>query len=176
MLGKNCAAVGRVHVFAHLGEAPYRFVGYAREVFVACQGAPVQPGGSCDHCGTAIMDVFRFVSADGRWFKVGSSCVEKAGDAGLRQQIDATVRKIKRERQVERDAVKALEARAMFAANKALFATKPHPRGYTDYETGAALTMADQIEWLLDHSGAKGIRETLAWMKRILEAEEKEIA
>lgn len=80
----NPALVG-VHKFeaSGLGKAPFRCVGYGRLTYQACPGAPVQPGGTCDYCGTAIIDAFRIRGIDGREFKVGSDCVLKTGDAGL---------------------------------------------------------------------------------------------
>ena len=58
----------KVHKFelAGLGLAPYTFLGCERKVYQACQGAPEQPGGSCDYCGTGIMYQFLLRSADGR--------------------------------------------------------------------------------------------------------------
>ena len=75
------------HSFSHLGEYPYSFDGYEYKSFKAVPEAPTQPGTCCDHCGTGINHVFWFVSADGNRFKVGSSCVEKSGDSGLKNQI-----------------------------------------------------------------------------------------
>jgi hypothetical protein len=76
------------HAFAHLGEYPYTYIGYQYLTYQACPGAPIQVGGSCDHCMTGIKDAFRFRSADGKVFKVGNQCVAKAGDRGLKKAID----------------------------------------------------------------------------------------
>lgn len=54
----------KVHAFAHLGAYPYRYLGFEHKAYQACHGAPVQPGGTCDHCGTPISDIYSFVSAD----------------------------------------------------------------------------------------------------------------
>ena len=70
----------KVHAFAHLGEYPYTYIGYEYLTYQACPGAPIQVGGACDHCLTGIKDAFYFRSADGKKFKVGSTCVAKAGD------------------------------------------------------------------------------------------------
>lgn len=74
-----------------LGKAPYRYLGASVEKFQACQGAPIQPAGSCDVCGQAIWTQVRFESADGKRFKVGCDCAERAGVAT--KQIDALKRK-----------------------------------------------------------------------------------
>jgi hypothetical protein len=59
-----------VHPFeaANLGRAPFSVVGYAREVYQACHGAPVQPGGMCDYCGAGLVHVYRVRSSDGKVF------------------------------------------------------------------------------------------------------------
>jgi hypothetical protein len=69
-----------VHPFeqAGLGKYPYKYLYAKREVYVACPGAPVQPGGSCDYCSTGIYYQFWLESADGKKFKVGSECIMKA--------------------------------------------------------------------------------------------------
>lgn len=74
-----------MHVFerAGLGKAPFRFVGYSERKYQACPDAPVQPGASCDYCGTGIMGCYEVRSADGKRFVVGCDCIEKTGDAGL---------------------------------------------------------------------------------------------
>lgn len=72
------------HVFEHLGQPPYCYKGCVQ----LCQAA-------CDHCGTGIRYAYIFESADGKVFKVGSSCVWKSGDAGLRSIVKAEERKLK---------------------------------------------------------------------------------
>lgn len=52
--------------------------------------APAQPGGVCAHCGTGIMDCCLIRGADGRTFVVGTTCVNKTGDAGLIQAYKST--------------------------------------------------------------------------------------
>lgn len=76
------------HVFAHLGPAPYAFQGVTQNLFTIA-GCPEasKPGGTCDHCGTGILWEFHLIAADGRAFKVGSSCIAKSGDAGLRRCV-----------------------------------------------------------------------------------------
>lgn len=80
-----------IHPFeaAGLGLAPFRVVGFSVCKYQACQGAPVQPGASCDFCGTGIMNVFRIRSSDGREFKVGCDCVEKTADKKLTGEVKA---------------------------------------------------------------------------------------
>src|SRR5215831_9819973 len=75
---------GVMHKFeqAGLGKAPFRVVGYTREIYQAVPGdpnCPCQPGAACDYCMTAIVDTFWIRSSDGRRFKVGCDCVYKTG-------------------------------------------------------------------------------------------------
>lgn len=96
-----------------LGKAPFRVVGYERRVFQACQGAPIQVGGSCDHCGTGIIHTFIIQGADGGKFKVGSSCVFKTGDSILSGMVRQYQKNARRAENAARKAELAatLEAR-----------------------------------------------------------------
>lgn len=107
-----------IHKFeaAGLGVGPFKVVGFEIMKFQACQGAPVQPGTSCDYCGTGIMNVYFIQSADGRKFKVGSDCVAKTGDAGLKKTVreyQKTAREqakeLVRERARQQGAAKSIE-------------------------------------------------------------------
>ncbi len=80
-----------MHVFTRskLGSAPFRCVGVYQKVGPIRMadgseiGSPGQAMGVCAHCGTGIADCYEIKSAEGNTFVVGSSCVEKTGDAGL---------------------------------------------------------------------------------------------
>lgn len=139
----------RQHVFTHLGPAPYRYVGVTQNLF-QIPGCPeaTKPGGSCDHCGTGITFEFRFVAANGRKFKVGSSCVNKSGDAGLRRVIAQDVRDHQREVRQAREA-KRREANAAFVdaqwpSVRDTFAAQPHPNAYY---AAQGKTLADYLEF-----------------------------
>lgn len=90
----------KVHVFEHLGQAPYRYDGYDEILFINPITGSAKAGGACDHCGTAIRHAFYFVSNDGKRFKVGSSCIEKSGDKGLRKFVSEEQRKAKAAKEV----------------------------------------------------------------------------
>ena len=107
-------------------------------------------GGSCDHCGTGIIDTYYLKSADGRTFHVGSTCIGKAGDRGLLAQIKPTVNKIKKERRDERNRVKIEAARELLPQVKAALAERPHPWKI------ASLTRLDYVEYLLANAGTSG--------------------
>jgi hypothetical protein len=145
------------HAFAHLGEYPYTYIGYQYLTYQACPGAPIQVGGSCDHCMTGIKDAFRFRSADGKVFKVGNQCVAKAGDRGLKKAIDNDLKKIRRERKAKRDNERIEAAMALYEANKDYLATLPHPMDFTDRETGEALTFVDYVEYMKKCCGVSGM-------------------
>lgn len=85
MIKTDDATLVGAHVFTRsgLGAAPFRFLKMFEKTYQAHPDAPRQPGGSCAHCGTAITIHCEIQSADGRKFVVGSTCVEKTGDAGL---------------------------------------------------------------------------------------------
>lgn len=87
-----------MHVFekAGLGKAPFRFVGYEHRTFTACQGAPVQVGGSCDYCGQGLSNFYFVMSADGKRFHVGPDCIGKTGDEGLKKVVKEQERKARR--------------------------------------------------------------------------------
>lgn len=92
-----------VHPFekAGLGKAPFRFIGMEHRTHRACPGAPLQPGGSCDYCGTGISYFCWIDDAQGKRFKVGSDCVRKTGDQKLKEDIA----------QAKRNTPEAIEAR-----------------------------------------------------------------
>jgi len=106
---------------AGLGKAPFRVTGYGRHVFQAIPGdpsCPLQPGTSCDYCGTGCMDVANVRSSDGKEFKVGLDCAAKIGDAGLVSQIKRSpeYRKLQREKRHSLDERKKGEIEGILSA------------------------------------------------------------
>jgi hypothetical protein len=126
----------KVHCFerAGLGKAPFRVIGFEVRKYQACPGAPVQPGASCDYCGTGIMNVFHIKGAgsEAAAFKVGCDCVAKTGDGGLRKAVNGLIREYRAEkrnaewkalaatRKAARDAERAAERAACLAAHPGL--------------------------------------------------------
>lgn len=143
------------HVFEHLGKPPYRFVGFDVRKYQACHGAPIQCGAACDHCAAGIMDCYTFESADGRRFKVGSTCVEKSGDKGMYSQIKRQVNRVKTERRHEREAVKVQEIRTRLADElvRAKLAALPHPTAFRAEKGETLLSWAD---WMMANAGNAG--------------------
>lgn len=150
-----------IHVFeaAGLGAPPYRFTGLNTNVYQACPGAPIQPGGSCDYCGTALMNEFHFVSKEGKTFKVGCDCIRKTGDKGLRKVI-SMVEKTKRDLKAaeKRKAEYEQKQRIIETLKVALMDTQvveslqslPHPMipRYTLY---------DYVTFLMERGGISGV-------------------
>jgi hypothetical protein len=119
---KHNAVMDGVHKFERrgLGKAPFSVIGYGREVFQAIPGdpnCPLQPGTSCDYCGTGIMDVAYIRSSDGKEFKVGCDCVAKTGDAGLTRCIKQSkeYRALQRQKRYARHEVVAAEVKRLLA-------------------------------------------------------------
>jgi hypothetical protein len=46
----------------------------------------------------------------------------------------------------------------------------PHTRGFTDRETGRALTAWDECVWMMANAGTSGKLSTLNWIKRVMAA------
>jgi hypothetical protein len=163
-----------IHAFekAGLGRAPFRCVGVEerRGPIVVSEaggvtttiGAPGQPMGVCDFCGTGIAECYLIRSTDGRDFIVGSDCVRKTGDAGLLRQLEPHLREKRRaaaDRANERKDARIEAAREALATNEALredLSAKPHPRGFNDRATGLPLTALDELEWTMLNAGRKG--------------------
>jgi len=148
----------KIHTFEErgLGIAPFHFVRFFESKYCACPGAPVQPGTSCDYCGTGIMNVFVIEDSNGKSAKVGCECIKKTGDVGL---IDVVKREVARQR-----------AQAKYAKRLVIFevvrgllnrsdiqeklAAQPHPNSYY---AGQGKTRLDWAEWMRVYAGDSGI-------------------
>ena len=127
-----------VHAFemAGLGRAPFSYRGMSLGK------------GSCAFCGTYIVEHFWVKSADGKSFKVGSDCIYKSDDAGLRMMVDADKAKAKR----DKDAAKVAAVREQMADGsiREALASMPHPKGWE------GKTLLDWADWMMEHAGTKG--------------------
>jgi len=143
----------KIHVFetVGLGQAPFKFVGYyvdrgrsytSPEGFTVTIGAPGQPTGTCDYCGTSIANCFRIQSADGKTFVVGSECVMKTGDAGLKAEVNKVKAEITREKQD-----KAIAENWLWVEeNRQALALRPYGK----------YTLLESIEWFYKNAGRSG--------------------
>lgn len=157
----------RIHKFeqAGLGKAPFRCVGHERRVYVACHGAPVQPGSTCDYCSNAIMHCFWIQAADGRRFKVGSDCVLKTGDAGLKKVINRMISQQKTAERNAREDARIAEGWAWVDANAEAIARLPHPNAAL---AGQGLTLADYLGWIRKNAGRRGTLAAISLAKKNL--------
>lgn len=162
--GGELNASNSVHVFerAGLGKAPFRVIGIVEEPaikrFTTPEGLTCETkgGGTCDFCGTYIRTICTIKSADGRRFKVGCDCVLKAGDKGLRRVVDAHKARARREAlQAKGAAADAIIADVLATKADALRAL-PHPKGFTDRNTGEPLTAFDWLSYMARGVGATG--------------------
>jgi hypothetical protein len=167
-----------IHPFeaAGLGTAPFKFVGSWRSIYVACQGAPAQPGSSCDYCGQSISDVYDILSADGKRFHVGSDCVMKVyarSDIGVddvAKDVAAAKRVLGREKREEKSKRDWDDVNATWdnitQETKDRMGELPHPMGFSDRETGKPLTLWDWAEWMYNHAGLKGRKQVMKVIKK----------
>lgn len=168
-----------IHKFeqAGLGKAPFRYVGFTEKrgpirtvlpngIVQEC-GAPGQPMGTCDYCGQGIAICCEIVSADGKRFVVGSDCVEKTGDAGLRK-VKTDVQKRARENQKAREQQRISDMRARLASDDELrskLSVIPHPQ---QWRAEKGETLLDSVEWMMDRAGHSGQMKTVRAIERVL--------
>jgi hypothetical protein len=152
------ALVGK-HVFeaAGLGQYPYTFMGSYESVYVAGNGAPRQPGTCCDYCGTGIMIVLKLKSSDGKEFKVGQDCVNKAGlNSIIKEYKNSPEYYVKQQAKAAKKAqVTKDQLTALIDEYQVYFKNEKHPilpgKSLYDYAT-----------WMLQNSGNSGIDNLLA--------------
>lgn len=173
----NTATETKIHAFekAGLGKAPFRFVGqihqdiaYGQAVISPDLMITTKPGGTCDYCGTYILNMFRIVSSDGRTFKVGSDCVAKTGDAGLIRKVAAVVKTATAKRTAERNAAKIETLKAQLADEtiRAKLAVAQAPSSART--TWSLISYAD---WMIVHAGTAGKIKVAGLVNKLLVGE-----
>ena len=146
----------QIHIFerAGLGKAPYRYLGCEKQHT------------GCQYCGTAIAFKFWLQAADGKRFFVGSDCILKSGDAGLRNVIEPELRKHRKEMADERNKATIAEFETELAKRPTFYATtygmQPHP---SRYYASQGKTMADYVIFCYEHSGPSS---KATWARRFL--------
>lgn len=156
---------------AGLGRAPFVCVGVTHRVGPidlggGCTvGAPGQPMGTCDYCGTGIAYCYAIRSSDGRQFVVGSECVRHTGDRGLIAQVDEGKRRVAREKAWSKSRVIYDEGLALLAdpAVRAALASKPHPQPWA---RDKGMTLLDSCEWTWENAGANGRAAAITTMRK----------
>ena len=153
------------HPFDCFGPGPYRLLGVEttedREMMNADLRAAGKPytenmcGGTCDFCGQAIWDVWRFRCANGETFKVGCDCALKAFEHAPKavKVIEAEARKVETRKRHAREERTLAEAAAWIEANAAALAALPHP---LERRAAAGETLADSLAWMWKNAGTAG--------------------
>ena len=145
------------HVFeeAKLGVAPFRLVRIEIRKYRAHPDAPVQPGTSCDYCGTGIMETCIIRDANGHEFKVGNNCVYKTGDRGLVDTVKRAANKLRREAKLQKDVARIDAAKELLTDLRvqAALAAMPHPFAHFA-EQGK--TYLDYVGWMMFNGGISG--------------------
>lgn len=162
-----------VHTFemAGLGKAPFRYVGmvaqdieYGRRRLNSRDEAvsvTTAPGGTCDACGTYIVDMFRIVSSDGQESVVGCDCILKvAQTVQERKKFDADVKALKKVKaQVAAEKKKLRDKARVQAAIERLpfvcgtLAEQPHPQKFL---ASQGKTLLNYVRWMFDNAGLSG--------------------
>jgi hypothetical protein len=165
-----------IHAFekAGLGKAPFTLTGFSHKVGpIRTQigpgiwsevGYPGQPMGTCDYCGTGIAMCFHIRSSDGKSFIVGSDCVAKVGDVGLKRMIKSSegYRKHMREIREKRGSVNRDLLREIVKAHGDRLATMPHPYKYM---ADQGRTFLSYLEWMIPNAGMKGCSDAIALLR-----------
>jgi hypothetical protein len=142
------------HVFedSGLGIAPFHFVRHYVSKYRACPEAPVQPGTSCDYCGTGIMQVFVIGDSNSKEFKVGSECVKKTGDKGLFDVVKREIARLKREAKNAARVARQTRLNELFDrfAVQERFKKRPHPNSYF---ASKGMTYFDYVSYMVTYGG-----------------------
>lgn len=159
-----------------LGVAPFRYVSHERKVGpimvgMSQVGAPGQPMGSCQHCGTGIADCFWVESADGKTFYVGSDCILKLYRESNRtasqlardpfyQAFKKEKNRIATARRNEREAAKIAEGTAWALENQVkLMETKDPNR--------TERSLWDRYQWFQQNAGNAGKIKVIKELKHL---------
>jgi hypothetical protein len=146
-----------IHAFekAGLGLAPFRFVAIEEKRYQACHGAPIQPGGMCQFCGTAIVECCKIESSDGKRFIVGNECVKKTYDEGLIDTVKRAMNKLRTEQRHVREQARIAEAKALLEQEeiRAKLTSQPHPNNAPYFRDK---TLLDWADWMMSHAGSAG--------------------
>lgn len=160
------ATIETIHCFekAGLGKAPFRYLGmvdqeisHGNRVIGSIGGCQIEtkPGGTCDFCGTAIMNIFNVESSDGHKFHVGCECIKKTGDDGLIHMLDRDVAKMNKKRREDKKAA-ALAADQLLCEMTPLskFSSLPHPH---PYRASQGETAVEWVRFMREHGYWKSL-------------------
>jgi hypothetical protein len=165
-----------IHVFerAGLGKAPFRYIGMVEQDL--CYGQKIlnreeysrtgillttKPGGTCAYCGAYIINMCQVQSSDGRTFHVGSDCIEKTSDAGLRKVVAKDLKAV----QQARDNARIAAAKVLLTDDsvKANLDALPHP---FPHMARKGHTLLNYIEWTLTRAGRAGTLKVVRMIEK----------
>lgn len=178
---KTAEKIAHVFESAGLGSAPFSFVGVetrrgpikmmqlafdGKTMIEVDVGAPGQPMGTCDYCGTGIADCYMIRSADGKNSIVGCECVSKTGDRGLKIAIERAKKELNREKNDAKKAanIKALESLLADESIQSSLLTFPHP---SEKMAARGFSRLDWAHFMLDQAGDAGRRTAIKFIKSI---------
>ena len=169
--------------FAHIAPGPYRLIGvetedmraerYSHEMATIdyCVHTDNMCGGTCEHCGTPIFDVYTFRASNGVKFKVGCDCAEKAlgstDDSSALASFQAAKRKVDSKKRKALANRKDAAAREWLIANMTALESKPSPN---ERRAEIGETAADWAQWMMANAGKAGVQKTVKTAKLLLSA------
>lgn len=169
--------------FAHIAPGPYSLVGFESEDMRAeryahtaatvdfCIQTDNLCGGTCEHCGTPIFDVYTFRASNGVKFKVGCDCAEKAlsseDDPRALAEFRTAKRKIDSKKRKALAKRKDASAREWLTANMSALESIPSPN---EKRAANGETAADWATWMMANAGQSGIQKTFRAAKKLLSA------
>ena len=153
-----CTTATHIHKFeqAGLGKAPFAYQGCEERWYVT--PGHKQPGSTCDFCGNGIAYCFWLKSADGRKFKVGSECIQKAGDSGLMRIVKDEERKRLRDKRHAAEQARIVKLEARYAELRPIANSLPHP---CQWRADQGEKLSGYVEWYKQHAGVSGYTTTL---------------
>lgn len=168
--GSKMTSESNLHPFekAGLGKAPFRYVGMVCQEVVGNERVlngpdagimvTTKPGGTCDACGHAIVDMYGIESSDGVRSKVGCDCILKVSKVSPVADQAKLAKDVKVAKKAKTDARKVVEAERIKAAQARVseavsLAAEPHP-----YQWGReqGKTKADYVAWMFANTGHTG--------------------
>ena len=161
----------KVHVFekAGLGKAPFRFTGVEERrgpIHLpdgTMVGSPGQPMGTCQYCGMGIAVCCHVESSDGKHFIVGSDCINKVGDAGLKRATKKEINLMKTIKRHEREDAFIKEGRALIESKRnLLYGHRFYPESPYPY------TIMERYDWWMAHAGRSGKIKMISRIKKYL--------
>lgn len=174
------------HVFeaAGLGIAPFSFVGvetrrgpikmmqlaYDGKTMIEVDvGAPGQPMGTCDYCGTGIADCYMIRSADGKNSIVGCECVSKTGDRGLKIAIERAKKELNREKNAAKKNANIENLRSLLSDDSIVSSLLAiaHP---SEKMAARGFSRLDWAHFMLEQAGDAGRRTAIKFINVIRKA------